>query len=199
MKPKLTSACISRILDELAELDSKLSSGGVYAADRDLIFSKILFPAIKDQGYRITFNKGGEYAYFSPKTDGDGAYMYLETVSKIKIRVFGNRHLVDRHVHHNSRWDEKSMGRLISKLWVDARHNDAALVLIVGYDSVIEPFRNEFRELEPAQGWESRGINAHYRAWRDPHNRGFFTCACAWSRREEQSEPTAQSGRVFSP
>src|SRR3990170_1556146 len=116
MTPTLDNAWLVQILNELATLDEELAPGGLYSADRDLVFSKVLFPALKDQGYRIEFSKGGEYAYFAEKSKGDAACVRLETISKIKVRQFGSQHMLDRHVHHNARWDEKKMERLLSKL-----------------------------------------------------------------------------------
>jgi hypothetical protein len=190
-----STAWLIQILKELETLDAAIAPGGLYAADRGMVFSKVLFSALKSEGYRIGFSKGGEYANFVRKSGEEAGCVRLETISKIKVRQFGAEHMLDRHVHHDARWEEKKMERLLSKLWSESTRETTSLVLLLGFDSPRQALGAELRRLEGATAWERHGVSLHSRIWSDPHNRGFFTCACLWAKNEAANhspQPTTE-------
>jgi len=169
-------------------LDAALSPGGLYAADPDLLFTKVLFPLLKEFGFRITFGRGGEYAYVTMKGQKEEHRLQLISVSKIKVREFGDRHVFDRHVRHGARWEEKRMQRELSKLWSASSGHRSSLLVLVCYDRRADPMKEEIGALERAVCWESHGVRMDALSWDDPHGRGFHTGIRVWSKTEEASQ-----------
>lgn len=172
----------TQIIAGIASLDSQLAPSGLYSADRGLVFTKVVYPAFKAQGYRIaSFSKTGKYAYLEPKDGGEGLRFDLVVVAKIKVRLFGNRFVVDPHVDHGDRWDQKRMEKLISKIWGPPDFDRAKYVALVGYDLKPSPFASELRKLEDSLDWTERGVRFDTSVWIDPHQRGFYTRVCLWT------------------
>lgn len=78
----LSADTIKSIGVRVQKLDADLSPGGLYAADLDLVFTKVLFPVLKQLGFRITFNRGGEYAYVAKKYQKKEYRLQLISISK---------------------------------------------------------------------------------------------------------------------
>jgi hypothetical protein len=172
----------THIIAGLASLDAQLAPSGLYGADRGLVFTKIIYPAFKAQGYRIaSFSKPGRYAYLEPKDGGEGSRIELVVVSKIKVRLFGDRFAFDPHIDHSARWDRKRMEKLISKMWGSPAFGQAKYVVLVGYDPQPSPFASELRQLEDSLDWTRRGIHFATSVWSDPHQRAFYTRVCFWT------------------
>lgn len=172
--------------------------GGLYAADCDLVFTKVVFPLLKCLGYQISFSRGGEYAYVIKKDHQRGHYVRLVSISKVKVRLYGNRHGIDRHVRHDSRWDGKRMRREVAKLWSESLLDGTCIVILIGYGRAAGPLRDEIEALELAETWNEYGVSLSSSSWPDPHARGFHAGLYVWTRGEVANQ-SPQITRAFGP
>src|SRR5262245_20427498 len=90
-----------KILEGIRALDAQLGPLGIYASDRGLLFTKVIYPEFKSRGYRVaSFSKAGRYAYLETTEGKESERLELLSVAKIKVRKFGSRHRLDPSIAH---------------------------------------------------------------------------------------------------
>ncbi|MBK8476618.1 MAG: hypothetical protein IPL39_09890 [Opitutaceae bacterium] len=178
MKPRLPEEFPARVLERIEHLDCLLAAGGLYSTHREDIFTKVIVPELKALGFRVESGYRGAHVRFS--TSEGISRIWLETASKVKVRKFGNRYMLDRHAGHEVRWSESGISRRVSDLWNSSSQNVAEIAVLVAYDSTPNALEKDLRDLERKLRWSGHGVVAQHRTWADPHGRGFHTGAYVW-------------------
>lgn len=134
-----------RLLEAIKALDEEFTPVGLYGSDQGLVFTKVIYPAFKGAGFRVaTLGKTNQYAYFEPRSgEGEAEVVELVSVSKIKVRSFGNRHRVDSTIRHDERWPDKKLQRLVAGLGGHPKWDRRTYVIFLGFASEEVPFARE--------------------------------------------------------
>lgn len=178
MNPRLPDEFPARVLERIEHLDCLVVAGGLYSTHREIVFTKVIVPELKALGYRVESGYRGAHVSFS---SSEGASrIWLETASKVKVRKFGNRYMLDRHAGHEARWGESTIERLVSDLWNISSQKASEMAVLVAYDSTAKALEEDLRDLERKLRWSEHGVVAQHRTWADPHGRGFHTGAYVW-------------------
>ena len=108
----------------------------------------------------------------------------LIRTSKIKVRRYGSGYQVDRTVDFETRWGQLKMDRQIRQLWWpdhDRADADLRMVLFVGFDKALRPFRPEMTALEKTATWNTHHIAHKSKSWPDPYGRDFNVLVACWT------------------
>ena len=170
------------LLQQLKAFDEGLAPAGMYASDRGLLFTKVIYPFFKAAGFRVgTYGKTGLHAYFEIPGEQNTRRLDFVSISKVKVRAFGNRYRIDDHVDHGEGWNAKAMEKLVSALPGPNQASQPNWVMFVGYAAEQAPFELEIESLRESVKWDARGTCFDSLSWRDPHGRDFSTRVCLWS------------------
>ena len=158
----------------MKSFDAELASKGLYACDKQTLWSKGLFPLIKSKGNTIQSSKPSERRYWGGKSTSDGA-LDLISFSEVKIRKYGESYHKDKTVDTSDRWDEKKVKRALHDLRDEYTSPEESYLIIMTFGGTPEPFRKEFIRLDETVNHEKLNIIFDERIWADPHKRGIFT------------------------
>jgi hypothetical protein len=173
-------------LESLRAFDAAASPMGLYAASElrhpeapepPLLVEWELFlrPTLERLGCRpIHFTKQSlSEGAFHFRTGGFVRRLEVLKLSKIKVRKYGNRYLVDPHFDFAERWRK---AKVPSRL-AGALRSPPSAFLLIGFAAEEHPFAIELASLRAK--WQPTALLD----WDDPHGRGFRTAAVIWAKK----------------
>jgi hypothetical protein len=115
------------------------------------------------------------------------ARLEIFRLSKIKVRQYGSRYYVDKHVSFGERWAGLALADKIRRLW---KHSDydflkMRVILLMAFDKSASPLQQELFELEDDLQWDKHGVTYAETHWPDIYDRGFSVGLSAWGRYSE--------------
>lgn len=119
--------------------------------------------------------------------DVGSAQLEIFRLSKIKVRRYGSRYYVDKHVEFAERWSELALADKIRRLWKRPDYNFLKLrvIVLIAFDKPDPPLRRELAALEEETNWAGHGVTHISAHWPDVYDRGFGVGLTAWARYSE--------------
>lgn len=106
------------------------------------------------------------------------------SVSKIKVRRYGDTHRIDPHRDFAQRWEEANLAGAVSDLGKAAyrfsRTLESRALIFLGFAKQERPFFHEMEALAKATGRAFSEPQYFADSWADPAGRGFHTHCAAW-------------------
>lgn len=186
------TAFAESLLDVLELFDTSIPPLGLYASD-DLApvikngthyfeWSRALAPYLKEKGYAYTTFQSflsSQTAWIEVPEIGR-VHLQLAKTSKIKVRKYGSRYYIDKHVDFTERWQRLRVSKMIGAL--QHLSVDVGIALFIGFDSTVDPFGKEISQLQEELHWEKHEVTFLTRKWADRYERGFNVRLALWAR-----------------
>lgn len=176
------------LIEHLRKADPEIEPSGLYAADKQLLWTKVLYPFLKQNRAKIGNSCPGKFVCFRD-ANGREAILRLFSCSAIKVRQFGDRFAMDRRINYHDRWDDRRIKTEIWNLWKKA-DGVRRLLAVIGFDRGNDPFSKEFAHLSQEIDWAANGVLFAKQAWPDPRNRGFSCLVAVWE--SQQTNPATE-------
>jgi hypothetical protein len=168
--------------EKIRSLDTELGDLGVYASDLQTIWSKSLYPIIKNNGWNIS-NPDPNQSISIYNELGNTGKIDILSFSTVKVRKFGDSYKADSNANHREVWNAKLMQRNISKLWKEDNYDYRALIFI-GFDYSPTPFRRELLDLDRDLDWASHDVSSHRESWSDTQQRSLSIMLATWEKNQ---------------
>ncbi|GDY21706.1 hypothetical protein LBMAG56_30530 [Verrucomicrobiota bacterium] len=181
------------LIEHLRKADAETEPSGLYATDKRLLWSRVLYPFLKQNGAKIGNSCPGKFVCFREAL-GREAVLTLFFCSAIKVRQFGDRFAADRRVIYHDRWDDRRIKTEIWDLWKTA-DGVRRLFAFIGFDRGNDPFSKEFVHLSQEIDWAAHGVFFAKEAWPDPRNRGFSCLVAVWESLQTSPATEISPGR----
>jgi hypothetical protein len=168
------------LIEQLQKVDAELEPAGLYAAEKQVLWSKVLYPVLKRGGGKIDYARPGKLVCFTD-SDGREGIAELFSFSAVKVRKFGDRFAMDARVDYHDRWDNRRIQKKICGLWTK---DDGVrrIFAVVGFDRGDDPFRREFDSLARQIDWAVHGLIYAKKVWQDIRGREFSCVAAVWEK-----------------
>lgn len=106
--------------------------------------------------------------------------LQMVRIAKIKVRQYGSRYHLDKHLNYEHRWENLELDKEILKLRQRRAENMWQMLLFLGFDKAQRPFERELGELKSHQERVNSGLEYFERSWDDANGRGFKIKLALW-------------------
>ncbi len=171
------------LIEQFRRIDAELEPAGLYAAEKQVLWSKVLFPVLKHGGGKISYARPGHYVHFIDGAGREGMAKLL-SISAVKVRQFGDRFSADGRIDYHDRWDDRRIQKKICELW--AKGDVRRIFMIVGFDHAESPFNREFQRLAQEVDWATHGVSHARKSWQDVRGRNFSCVVAVWENNPAQ-------------
>ncbi len=193
-----TTETITTLNSAMRRFDEKAKPFGLYAISESpdqSIWRGVFQPTLAKLGYHEAKKRQSQSfpsGLCFRKMDGSRLWLQFESISKIKVRKYGNAYRVDPHHDFAKRWQDANLAAHLERLSTEETQDERVL-LFLGFANEAEAFEEELAGL----ALKTRAITALSKAkfatesWIDPHGRKFRTICACWAWEAHRAEVSA--------